>query len=267
MLTTSRPLIPAVTPTYKAKSSLPAFSPKQSPLSVKSVKGQILRLVNSIARRKEEHRQMINAIESRRHKNLRVRACVEKELQLKEGQVKRLQTHLSKIVRLDELIGSITSKILKDDQFYRELLRRKSEIERQNFTAARDAHSNSEAMRRLRKLKQDYERRLEVSNRRADMLGVRRIAAEKTNLELTTRAGVVKRFENTVESLEREIAEKGIEFSGTLNESQKELRNLDQLASHRKVSKRGRSFAQQLSLVLREGQSLSDELIIAELQA
>jgi chromosome segregation ATPase len=231
-----------------------------SPLSVASVKRQIARLIESVKSRELEYQQTKREIKAKYAENLRIRARIENDLKLKEDHIDKLRKKLLENERLASEIDAYRQKISEFQGQLPELQRRRERLERENFTAGRDRHNNSEAVRRLRELKTSYESRLETFHQQQETLRLRRIAYEKREIDVVARAEVVNRFEGTVLALEQELADKGVKFSGTLTESQRELWTLDQLASQRTVGRKDHSFEQERSMVLREGQSESDDV-------
>jgi hypothetical protein len=140
-----------------------------------------------------------------------------------------------------------------------ELRRRQEQLARQNFTAARDRHANSETARKLELLRQRYSEAISEYQRKEVILKQRRIEYSEGAADLSARAESIKLYEIEVEKLESKVASSGAKFSGTLSQSQIELDALDLLASRRARKARGQTLEDELSMILLEEQGGDDD--------
>ena len=221
-------------------------------VSISEVKSQIRDLIEALRRRKASQKERMREIDNLEKAYLRKRSEVESDYNNKQEILTRLQAKYDEITSLTSQCTNLSNSIITAKQTLSETIRNREQIERQNYTAARDKHMNSEAARRLRavtKRYKDSKRAYKFKAVQLEKLRAQLIEQEKEVIEQEQKAA---RYEAKVEALIRQLNQSGIDFSKKLNESQSELDKLDFLASQRSGMQNKSTFEDEISAILAE---------------
>jgi DNA repair exonuclease SbcCD ATPase subunit len=229
-------------------------------VSMEDVSRQIHELSEAVIQRKAELRRKRSEIQSLVQSHLEVRSAMEVDLQRKERRIRALESKLAEVEKLRSAIEHMGERIINQTTELSRLAWRREQLARQNFTVTRDRHSNSEAVKRLEKVKKVYQENSQKFQEKKAILKQREVDLDKEKCEIDRQAESVRQFELKVCEMEDRIARMGASFSGTLGQSQHELDALNLLASVRMSASRTVTLENELSIALQEGASEEDPL-------
>jgi hypothetical protein len=234
--------------------SFEQMSMTESGFSVGELATQIRELSGLISERRGKLRAMRREADLLEAESLKDRSAQEQQLAQKEQRVNELRAQCQVIESLKSGIENISGLVLRRTQELSDLRRSREQLDRQNFTAARDRHTNSKTMQKLELLRQRYSEAINQYQRKEAILKQRRTAYSESEEDVSARAERVRLYEIEVQKLENMVTSSGAKFSGTLSQSQIELATLDLLASRRTRKTKGQTLEEELSMILHEEQ-------------
>lgn len=202
----------------------------RSKCSIDDIKKQIKNLVGEVKLRQAKYKKDKHDLKQKEQEFLNIRSQLEIEFDKKE---KLIELHHKSLKELEELrcqTLSVSNQILCDQQRLIVMNHEKEQIKRQNYTVARDKHNNSKSVKMLNQLKERVkETQKRLDKQKKDMQNRRNIMKEEEKV-VNVRESEVNKKEEEVAVIEKQLEAYGINFSGKLSESQKELETLDFLA-------------------------------------
>lgn len=242
------------------KSHITSLFDKKGKISVDDVKVQIQQLIKTINERNLQHKREMQAIESLQQENLRSRVPIESSYAKKEARINELQKMLQEIADHHTEISNLENDLIDSDQFLRELIRKKQQTERQNFTTARDKHANSLAVQRLEEAKKRYEENTRAYEDKIVQMEQRRAKIAAQEVEVDKQSEKTDAYERQVALLEKKLADSGAAFSTKVSESQYELDAIDELAARRSTARYSVSIGDELVSILNDDSDPIDQL-------
>ena len=221
-------------------------------VSISDVKAQIRDLIEALRKRKASQKERVREIDNLEKAYMRKRTEIENGYSTKQETLNRLQEKYDEITSLQLQCEELVKAIASGQQRLKETIRNREQIERQNYTAARDKHSNSEAARRLRAVTKRYKDAKRAYKFKAVQLAKLRAQLEEQEREVVAQEEKAAQYDAKVEALIRQLAQSGIDFAQKLNESQSELDRLDLLASQRSGMQNKSTFEEEISAILAE---------------
>ena len=218
----------------------------------KEVKNKINDLIKVINERYKKYKDEMKDIKKAESDFKKQQFEGDQELEDKQKVVNQLNEKNSEIAQLTDQINQITEEIIRLQALLNQTIWEREQIERRNYTIARDKFANSEMMKRLLMIKKRVKAKQMNIDEKAEELEKRRKLLESESEIVDEMQKKVDEKEKEVNGLMELLSSYGIDFKAKLRESQQELEALDLAASLRQKNIKKDSLEQQILDLLNE---------------